>query len=998
MSDLQKVVPITDFKVSVKHHFNSSKMVQDAPLFSEINNYYSEKNKNVIPVKKHHTLNTLLERLNGIKTKPIKSNSIAILKGLYKGGTSGVYCYQSVPFLFFDIDVKENENSRLNDAKQNADVFIQLLKIAVIVWRSNSQKGISGILYVPQLVEVLNNETTKHLKIGKAITNYLEKLLNVTFDNAQSKFRQVRYLAMQKEKRFINQNPYVFEYDINEIIKVSKTGVKQYRYSDNRAVFGSIKQQFNSSTNIETALIQTGFSQVGANRYKHPTTTSKDTGFVKDNTFINFSGSFSNRYKFTPFDLYLKLYYYNDYKRFLNDLKAKGYKEKQPQQKAFKDAEKALKEHKEDRQKQIFTACFDLLNASYKDKVNFSNQIAQNNNEKIIFYDYLKLKPLTIKYDKTLIIKSYVSEHLNTILDYSDKNDKTILTAETGTGKTTAFLMDFIKYRPKKRLLILAPLTAIVEQTKAEFKNIVTLTANSTPEDHIKASKKPIVMATYEQGYKHLKDPNTFDYVVIDEVHNLIVANSYKREAIKNLTSLLKTYKVIGLTGTTNQLFKAIGYKLVNVKKEQLQRVDVCLRVDNRQPLKIALQHLKSVKGKCIIRVNSRNIATALKIELTKLKRYKKSEILILNADNHIKKSEDFKKLTNQSKFNDAIQLVITTAIIDEGLSIKQSGFTDVIFIETEYKPMPESVKQFFARFRNEDPNRKNYFYYKETKDQTLKSWNPIYDFKEKKKNLIAESENINVNDTDKKDIASTKYLYYENSFVNDYALAYDVSKTFFGMITKQEYILFLELNYNINIIEDKKHIRIESDISESKDKSEQNKILIATNWLNNKDEVLNALYIISNNLALKKSINYIGLNPIDEIYNLVSDNLKSFEDLQFNSERLEYLGVKNVDSVLIDTTKLKPIDVRTVNRKIKLFQNIDTIINPKTKTDEINKTKLLTFVNEAKKLKTINKNNLFKVWNKLRCNSKKPSYYNLIDLLEWARKQTVKHLCYYKE
>jgi mannose-1-phosphate guanylyltransferase len=85
-------------------------------------------------------------------------------------------------------------------------------------------------------------------------------------------------------------------------------------------------------------------------------------------------------------------------------------------------------------------------------------------------------------------------------------------------------------------------------------------------------------------------------------------------------------------------------------------------KVDNRNPLKIALQHLKSVNGKCILRVNSRDVATNLKIELIKLKKYKKNEILILNSDIHIKKSEDFKQLTSQSKFNDAIKLGTETA------------------------------------------------------------------------------------------------------------------------------------------------------------------------------------------------------------------------------------------------------------------------------------------------------------------------------------------------
>ena len=82
----------------------------------------------------------------------------------------------------------------------------------------------------------------------------------------------------------------------------------------------------------------------------------------------------------------------------------------------------------------------------------------------------------------------------------------------------------------------------------------------------------------------------------------------------------------------------------------------------------------------------------------------------------------------------------------------------------------------------------------------------PLPRISETKKNLTTDAKTFDVNDTDKKGIISTRYLYYENSSVNDYALAYDIASTFFGMMTKQEYIHFLELNYNINIIEVKDH------------------------------------------------------------------------------------------------------------------------------------------------------------------------------------------------
>ena len=128
-------------------------------------------------------------------------------------------------------------------------------------------------------------------------------------------------------------------------------------------------------------------------------------------------------------------------------------------------------------------------------------------------------------------------------------------------------------------------------------------------------------------------------------------------------------------------------------------------------------------------------------------------------------------------------------------------------------------------------------------------------------------------------------------------------------MMTKQEYILFLEINYNIKIIEDETHIHTKHDVSESKEQKQNNNSLIALNWLNNNDEVLSALYFISDNWELKKSMDIIGIPPNDDICNLVSDNLKAFEDLHKNSIHLEKLGVIDTDSILIDKTKAKPMN-----------------------------------------------------------------------------------------
>ena len=988
MSDSSKVVQIKDYKVGITHNNDNLSLLLDTSYFSEINNYYCNAKKEGEPVKQHLTLNGLLERLNTIKHKLSKNNSISILKGLYQDGTSGVFCYESVPFLFFDIDVKKGENEHLLDSYANSKVFTKLLDIGVLVWRSDSGKGMAGVLYIPQLKDIGNIDRTKHLAIGNAITDYLTKTLkvNAKFDKAQNKFRQVRYLALQQEKISLNIKPYVFQFEVSEILKISNSGTKQFRYEDNRTPFGSIEYQFNQDNNIHTALIDNGFTQIIADRYKHPRTNSRDTGEAANNLFFNYSSSFSSYSVFSPFRLYLTEQYNDDKFQFHKDLKKKGYYVKKPQENIFKNAENNLKVFTEDREKQIFEACFDLVNATYKEKLCFVNENAATAAEEILFYDYLKLKKLHIPYDEALPIKDFVSEKIESILDSADINKKIIASAETGTGKTTAFVKEFHKHRPSKRLIILAPLTAIVDQIKAENDTVISLTGKSSPSDHTKAKTASLVVATYEQGYKHLKDHNTFDYVAIDEVHNLITANSYKSETITNLTYVLESYRVIGLTGTVNILFKAIGYKLINIKKESQKKVDVNFIIDNRPTLKIALQHLKNVKGKCILRVNSRSVAEDIAIELIKLCAYTEDEILTLNSDNNIKNSKDYKNLISEGEFDKKKRLVITTSIIDEGLSIRQEGFTDVVFIETEYNPMAESLKQFFARFRNPDQNRKNYFYYRETNNQNIINYDPLYDFDKTKKKLIEDAETFDVNETDKKDISNTKYLYYDNHTVNDYRLAYDTSSSFFKKLTREEYIYFLETNYNINFIVNNEYKKIQIDTTKSKEVRDKNKKIIATSWLNQKDEILDALYDLTDDLEIKKTIIYMGINPSDDIYELVSDNIKFFGKLQISGSNLEKLGVKNVDDILINQQKMIPNNQQNINRKIKLHQNLDTINNPRTTTDEINKNKMLNFIDAAGAIKNHKKGAILRLWNKQRSASKNFSYYNLIDLIEYFK------------
>src|SRR5699024_6206872 len=121
---------------------------------------------------------------------------------------------------------------------------------------------------------------------------------------------------------------------------------------------------------------------------------------------------------------------------------------------------------------------------------------------------------------------------------------------------------------------------------------------------------------------------------------------------------------------------------------------------------------------------------------------YQADEIVILYSTKDIKNGKDYNYLADEERFTDNTKLVLATAIIDEGINIRQDDFTDAVFIETSYTPRPEAIKQFFARFRSITPQRKNYLYLREKNDQTATKYTPLKYFNPTKEALILDKNN----------------------------------------------------------------------------------------------------------------------------------------------------------------------------------------------------------------------------------------------------------------
>ena len=180
---------------------------------------------------------------------------------------------------------------------------------------------------MPQIAQYTHNTRKNHLQAGNAITDYLSDYLydktgiRVVFDQAQSKFRQVRLIADQRgAKVTLNPKPFCFTYDSKDVEKKTTTGVTNYKYSNYQLPENSIYSQFNNNNNILEVMLANDFTVVSESgneiRVRHSSSNSDSSGVINvaDNTYINYSSSFDSSGKtcFSPSDIVCKMQFDSD--------------------------------------------------------------------------------------------------------------------------------------------------------------------------------------------------------------------------------------------------------------------------------------------------------------------------------------------------------------------------------------------------------------------------------------------------------------------------------------------------------------------------------------------------------------------------------------------------------------------------------------------------------------------------------------------------------------
>jgi len=222
---------------------------------------------------------------------------------------------------------------------------------------------------------------------------------------------------------------------------------------------------------------------------------------------------------------------------------------------------------------------------------------------------------------------------------------------------------------------------------------------------------RPIV-STYDGLKKIMEngDPNEWT-IIIDEIHNFILQDSFRDETISFVMNHLEQFKRrIYLSGTivspiisglpnkgkirkikfidknrTKKNFKIYTYERNTNKRVQKYLIDYCLNNSSNDNL-------------IIIQWNNKKILN----ELNQILKEYRIQSIITSSDE--KDIPEYISITDNEVIPDSVNILLTTSVLNDGINIQNENIHSVITVN-EHNLL--SIEQFFNRFRRCSSNTK---------------------------------------------------------------------------------------------------------------------------------------------------------------------------------------------------------------------------------------------------------------------------------------------------
>lgn len=329
-------------------------------------------------------------------------------------------------------------------------------------------------------------------------------------------------------------------------------------------------------------------------------------------------------------------------------------------------------------------------------------------------------RPEALQYDRTITVRRWVSEAAADLLSIIEENPKTIVVSRTGNGKSR-----FVELMGRRgSVLLVSPLAKLAEQQAEEFTEVGAVSVIGGENAEIADAYfqyRNFVCTTPEMLGQYMHCVDRFDYVVLDEIHELRRI-TYRPSALAAVNEALKrARRTVGLTATlTDNVFREEGFYVVQVADRRTDRLQVQLREFRggsaepdgnpkgnsttalvthlvREHLGTTADNPQDAPPVLVIRLQSKKQLRVVHDYCRTVLELPQSAVAVLTSENK-NTSTVFSSVVEHRRIPAGVRVVLTTSVFDLGLNVLNTNIARLVLIE----PKDEvEVIQFSARFRN---------------------------------------------------------------------------------------------------------------------------------------------------------------------------------------------------------------------------------------------------------------------------------------------------------
>ena len=364
---------------------------------------------------------------------------------------------------------------------------------------------------------------------------------------------------------------------------------------------------------------------------------------------------------------------------------------------------------------------------------------------------------------KPLEIKKYLSEELELLSELLNKGEDTLLVSPTDSGKTRA-IISYAKQNPQRRIAILCPTQALVDNLRQDC----DIPAGYGKKWVLAARFYNLLVTTYDSI--QFFEENRFDAIFIDEAHYLAQAGIYRVKALEYMMKI-ECQKVL-VTATPNIIERLEGFTRVEfIKETKPKEIKIYNQRDNEINIAATLIKNRNPENLLMLRINNKEILDGIHerypdLVITKI--YSDKEQVIIQGQDE----EAFKNI-KKGVISKSTQLVLTTSIMDCGISLEVNRDVDCYAISCGNVINPIDAVQLSARVRSNSGFRMHLSIIGHFDDYSTVTF-PINQVKGKQRFELMATEY---------DMLSKLFIYYYIELLNSYNITVDEKKPLANLV-----------------------------------------------------------------------------------------------------------------------------------------------------------------------------------------------------------------------